>query len=113
MNTITSLKYSCVDRIPVVSTVKASCGHDISCSCRAGRTLIVQQKFHHFPALQLSLQMSSKMAASDRSSSGSPEPTDNVFDTVDHSGYPDEQGKTAPWKDLNLTLDDEWEPARW
>ncbi|KAJ4302826.1 hypothetical protein N0V90_001717 [Kalmusia sp. IMI 367209] len=56
--------------------------------------------------------MSSDKARSAKDSSNPPSPTEDIFDDVDKSGFPEDDGKTAPWRDLNLDLDDDWEPAR-
>ncbi|KIX07671.1 uncharacterized protein Z518_02325 [Rhinocladiella mackenziei CBS 650.93] len=39
--------------------------------------------------------------------------SEDPFDSVDRTGFPDDRDKIRPWKDLNLELGDEWEPARW
>lgn len=38
---------------------------------------------------------------------------DDLFSSVDRSGLPNDDAKIQPWKNLDINLTEEWEPARW
>jgi hypothetical protein len=56
--------------------------------------------------------MSKAQATNDQSDRRSTD-SEDVFSSVDRSNFPKDDAKSQPWKDLDINLTEEWEPARW
>jgi hypothetical protein len=41
------------------------------------------------------------------------EDSNDIFNDVDRENLPDDDGKIQPWRDMDIGLTEEWEPARW